>query len=105
MGGRLRLTGARQLSCQAVPSTLSIVLALVAAAGRLAGAVAQETERDGNHRSETALIVGAGSGLSASLARLFVREGMAVGLAARNPDKLTALVRRHGSAGVCLRCH
>ena len=28
---------------------------------------------------EIALIVGAGSGLSASLARLFVREGMAVG--------------------------
>ena len=42
-------------------------------------------------RYETALIVGAGSGLSASLARLFVREGMAVGLAARNPDKLGGL--------------
>jgi len=40
---------------------------------------------------ETALIVGAGSGLSASLARLFTREGVAVGLAARNPDKLAAL--------------
>jgi NAD(P)-dependent dehydrogenase (short-subunit alcohol dehydrogenase family) len=42
-------------------------------------------------RNETALIVGAGSGLSASLTRLFVREGMAVGLAARNPDKLGGL--------------
>ena len=36
----------------------------------------------------TALIVGAGSGLSASLARLCLSEGMAVALAARNPDKL-----------------
>ena len=31
---------------------------------------------------ETALIVGAGSGLSASLARLFARDGMRVALAA-----------------------
>src|SRR4051794_25670577 len=37
---------------------------------------------------ETALIVGAGSGLSASLARLLTAEGWQVGLAARNPDKL-----------------
>jgi threonine synthase len=32
--------------------------------------------------AETALIVGAGSGLSASLARLFAREGVRVALAA-----------------------
>jgi len=38
-----------------------------------------------------ALIVGAGSGLSASLARLFVAEGMTVVLAARQTDKLSAL--------------
>ena len=31
----------------------------------------------------TALIVGAGSGLSASLARLFAKEGFTVALAAR----------------------
>jgi NAD(P)-dependent dehydrogenase (short-subunit alcohol dehydrogenase family) len=42
---------------------------------------------------ETALIVGAGSGLSASCARLFAREGMAVHLAARHPDKLAELCR------------
>jgi NAD(P)-dependent dehydrogenase (short-subunit alcohol dehydrogenase family) len=41
--------------------------------------------------SETALIVGAGTGLSASLARLFAAEGMTVALAARNVDKLEAL--------------
>jgi NAD(P)-dependent dehydrogenase (short-subunit alcohol dehydrogenase family) len=37
---------------------------------------------------QTALIVGAGSGLSASLARLLVEENFRVALAARNPDKL-----------------
>ena len=40
---------------------------------------------------ETALIVGVGSGLSASLARLFAKEGMEVALAARNTDKLAEL--------------
>jgi NAD(P)-dependent dehydrogenase (short-subunit alcohol dehydrogenase family) len=39
---------------------------------------------------ETALIVGAGSGLSASLARLLAQEGFRVALAARSPDKLKA---------------
>ncbi|HYG55666.1 MAG TPA: SDR family NAD(P)-dependent oxidoreductase [Burkholderiales bacterium] len=38
--------------------------------------------------SRTALIVGAGSGLSGSLARLLEAEGVEVALAARNPDKL-----------------
>ena len=40
--------------------------------------------------SETALIVGAGSGLSGSLARLLRKEGFQVALAARNVDKLEA---------------
>lgn len=39
-----------------------------------------------------ALIIGAGDGLSASLARLLAREGFAVALAARNVAKLDALV-------------
>jgi len=39
----------------------------------------------------TALIVGAGSGLSASVARLFASEGMQVALAARDAGKLAAL--------------
>src|SRR5258706_335918 len=47
--------------------------------------------------AETALIVGVGSGLSASLARLFAREGMKVALAARNTDKLGALVKETGA--------
>jgi NAD(P)-dependent dehydrogenase (short-subunit alcohol dehydrogenase family) len=46
---------------------------------------------------ETALIVGAGEGLSASLARLFAREGIRVALAARNPGKLDALCRDTGA--------
>jgi len=46
---------------------------------------------------DNALIVGAGSGLSASLARLFSREGLRVALAARNADKLGALCAETGA--------
>src|SRR5262245_14826114 len=46
---------------------------------------------------EIALIVGAGAGLSASLARLFAKEGMAVALAARNTEKLSGLQRGTGA--------
>ncbi|HEY6722122.1 MAG TPA: SDR family NAD(P)-dependent oxidoreductase [Burkholderiales bacterium] len=42
---------------------------------------------------EIALIVGAGSGLSASLARLFAKEGMRVALAARDTAKLNSLAK------------
>jgi NAD(P)-dependent dehydrogenase (short-subunit alcohol dehydrogenase family) len=45
----------------------------------------------------TALIVGVGSGLSASLARLFAKNGMKVALAARRVDNLTALARETGA--------
>jgi len=44
-------------------------------------------------KAETALIVGTGSGLSASLARLLAKEGFRVALAARNTAKLAALAR------------
>lgn len=47
--------------------------------------------------TETALIVGAGSGLSAALARLFVRENMRVALAARRTDKLAPLLAETGA--------
>jgi NAD(P)-dependent dehydrogenase (short-subunit alcohol dehydrogenase family) len=46
----------------------------------------------------SALIVGAGSGLSASLARLFKRHGMKIALAARNPAKLKPLQDETGAA-------
>ena len=48
-------------------------------------------------RFERALIVGAGPGLSASLARLFAREGMSVALAARNVEKLRTLCDETGA--------
>jgi NAD(P)-dependent dehydrogenase (short-subunit alcohol dehydrogenase family) len=44
-----------------------------------------------------ALIVGAGQGLSAALARLFTRSGIAVALAARNAEKLEALCAETGA--------
>src|SRR3954454_610738 len=49
---------------------------------------------------ERALIVGAGSGLSASLARRAAREGMALVLAARDTQKLEALARETGAQAV-----
>ncbi len=52
--------------------------------------------------SETALIVGAGAGLSASLARLFASEGMRIALSARKTDKLNALAEEVGAR--CYRC-
>ena len=45
----------------------------------------------------TALIVGAGSGLSASLARAFGGAGMKVALAARSPEKLAAIAGAIGA--------
>lgn len=44
-----------------------------------------------------ALIVGSGSGLSASLARLLTREGFKVALAARNIEKLASLCESTGA--------
>ena len=44
-----------------------------------------------------ALIVGAGSGLSASLARALTHEGLTVSLAARSTDDLASLVRETGA--------
>ncbi|HZQ15090.1 MAG TPA: SDR family NAD(P)-dependent oxidoreductase [Pseudolabrys sp.] len=45
----------------------------------------------------SALIVGAGAGLSASLARGLAQQGMAVALAARSADKLAALAKEIGA--------
>lgn len=42
-------------------------------------------------RFSSALIIGSGSGLSASLARLLAEQGLKLGLAARNPQKLASL--------------
>jgi NAD(P)-dependent dehydrogenase (short-subunit alcohol dehydrogenase family) len=45
----------------------------------------------------TALIVGAGSGLSASLARVFAKAGLKIALAARSTAKLDAVARETGA--------
>ncbi len=47
---------------------------------------------------KSALIVGVGPGLSASLARLFAKHGLQVALASRNPDKLTRLAEETAAA-------
>jgi NAD(P)-dependent dehydrogenase (short-subunit alcohol dehydrogenase family) len=46
----------------------------------------------------SALIVGTGPGLSASLARLFAKQGLGVAIAARQTDKLSALAKETGAA-------
>ncbi len=46
----------------------------------------------------SALIVGTGPGLSASLARLFAQKGLKVAVAARQVDKLAGLARETGAA-------
>jgi NAD(P)-dependent dehydrogenase (short-subunit alcohol dehydrogenase family) len=51
---------------------------------------------------KTALIVGVGPGLSASLARLFARNGLQVAMAARDPNKLQKLAEE--TAGVTFAC-
>ena len=49
-------------------------------------------------RYERALIIGAGSGLSASLARLFAQKGLTVALASRTPSRLAALAAETGAS-------
>jgi NAD(P)-dependent dehydrogenase (short-subunit alcohol dehydrogenase family) len=51
---------------------------------------------------KSALIVGAGSGLSASLARLFAKHGLQVALASRSPDRLARLAEE--TAAVTFAC-
>jgi len=46
---------------------------------------------------KSALIVGTGAGLSASLARAFAKAGMSVALAARSVDKLSVLAKETGA--------
>jgi NAD(P)-dependent dehydrogenase (short-subunit alcohol dehydrogenase family) len=49
-------------------------------------------------KKDVALIIGGGPGISASCARLFAKNGMSVGIVARNPDKsvLLNLEKTHG---------
>jgi len=52
---------------------------------------------EGSEGARTALIVGAGGGLSASLARACAADGLRVALAARDTGKLTALAGETGA--------
>jgi NAD(P)-dependent dehydrogenase (short-subunit alcohol dehydrogenase family) len=56
------------------------------------------TQSDKSSVHDVALIVGGGPGISSSCARLFSKNGMRVGVAARNPDKavLEMLEKEHG---------
>jgi NADP-dependent 3-hydroxy acid dehydrogenase YdfG len=47
--------------------------------------------------NKNALIIGAGHGLSASVARLFAAQGINIGMAARNAEKLNALADEIGA--------
>ncbi|MCU0966683.1 MAG: SDR family oxidoreductase, partial [Burkholderiaceae bacterium] len=57
-----------------------------------------DQQASSSSKPEVALIVGGGPGISASCARLFAQSGMAVAIAARNPDKpvLQSLTLSHG---------
>jgi NAD(P)-dependent dehydrogenase (short-subunit alcohol dehydrogenase family) len=50
--------------------------------------------------AKTALIVGAGSGISAAFARALHRDGYRVALSARNADKLAALAKETGAVAI-----
>ena len=51
-----------------------------------------------SHDYRIALIVGAGAGLSASLTRALTRDGLRVAIAARQPEKLSALCAETGGS-------
>jgi short-subunit dehydrogenase len=73
-------------------SAISLVMTLGLRQNRRFGHRPEDTPM-----TETALIVGAGSGLSAALARLFAREKMRVALAARRTEKLASLAAETGA--------
>ena len=49
---------------------------------------------------KTALIVGAGSGISAAFARALAHDGYRIALSARNTDKLGALAKETGALAI-----
>ncbi|HTE15948.1 MAG TPA: SDR family NAD(P)-dependent oxidoreductase [Burkholderiales bacterium] len=61
---------------------------------------AAKPDADAAMKRETALIVGAGSGLSAAVARAFTGEGLQCVLAARRTDKLKSLCDEIGAVSI-----
>jgi NAD(P)-dependent dehydrogenase (short-subunit alcohol dehydrogenase family) len=68
------------------------------AGGEIGGGNQEEIMAEHSYR--TALIVGVGSGVSASLARLFNKEGMKVALAARRAANLADLAKETGATAL-----
>jgi NAD(P)-dependent dehydrogenase (short-subunit alcohol dehydrogenase family) len=62
--------------------------------------VEEQMSASTEHGFRRAFIVGAGSGLSASLARRFAKEGLDVALAARGTDKLRTLREETGAIAI-----
>jgi NAD(P)-dependent dehydrogenase (short-subunit alcohol dehydrogenase family) len=60
--------------------------------------VAASSSKGTGMEPRLALIVGAGSGLSASLARRFAQANLQIALASRNPDRLARLCAETGAA-------
>ena len=56
-----------------------------------------------NRTNQTAVIVGAGPGLGAALARKFASQGFNLALAARNVDRVAALAKELEGTGVKVR--
>src|SRR5664279_1321234 len=105
------MTPMRPLAPLVTLMRISLICRLSPGPGRLPGpvgeniytvvAAAGSTEMD-VPRYHTALIVGAGPGLSASLARLCGKNGMNIALAARRVEKLAELCADTGaSAHAC----
>ena len=63
---------------------------------------AEQSTQQGITMNKTAVVVGAGSGLSAAIVRALSREGYRCTLGARNIDKLKALCAETGATGI--RC-
>src|SRR4029079_11630385 len=61
------------------------------------GAIAITRRTSMRPEPKTALIVGAGSGLSASLARLLAGKGLSVAVASRHPERLAGLSGETGA--------
>ena len=62
--------------------------------------VPQACNRKGDPMQKTALIVGVGNGISASVARLLAKEGYRVALASRHPERIAALAKETGGEAI-----
>lgn len=85
--------------CQSIPRRKA---GIVAVAGGTAG-LPPIIERVDSHLTQHAILVGAGPGLGAALARRFAREGFRFTLVARKADKLAALIAKLRAQSIDVR--